>query len=69
MTFELTPSFILALTGMVGSGLGLLLSTCLKSRCSNVNCCYGLIDCDRSVIPPNQLSFVQATGSTLTTST
>lgn len=69
MTFELTPSFILALTGMVGSGLGLLLVTCLKSRCSNVSLCCGFIDCDRVVIPPNELSFVQATGSTLTTST
>ena len=68
MAFELTPSFIITITGMVGAGLGLLLVTCLKSRCSNVSFCCGLIDCTRVVIPPSELGFVQATGSTITTS-
>tara|TARA_R110000823_G_scaffold259789_3_gene380844 strand:- start:985 stop:1191 length:207 start_codon:yes stop_codon:yes gene_type:complete len=68
MAFELTPSFIITLTGMVGAGLGLLLVTCLKSRCSNVQFCWGLIDCQRQVIPANELGLVNiATGSTLTT--
>jgi|TARA_R110000823_G_scaffold76306_3_gene174234 hypothetical protein len=67
MSFELTPSFILAITGMVGSGLGLLLITCLKSRCSEVSFCWGLINCTRVVIPPSELAFVQSTGSTIAT--
>ena len=28
----------------------LLLKYCISSRCRNIECCYGLVKCDRSVL-------------------
>lgn len=49
-------TFILALTGLIGGGIGYLLVFCLKSRCREIECCC--IKCIRDVIPATQLESV-----------
>tara|TARA_R110000822_G_scaffold83948_1_gene197366 strand:- start:112 stop:318 length:207 start_codon:yes stop_codon:yes gene_type:complete len=64
MGFEITSSFLITMTGLIGSGLGLLLMACLKSRCINVTCCWGMLNFDRIPIPMEPIN-LQPTGSTL----
>lgn len=67
MAFEVTSTFLITMTGMIGAGLSLLLMACLKSRCINVNCCWGCLNFDRVPIPSLELGLgIQQTGSTLT---
>lgn len=49
-------TFILALVGLCGGGIGYLLVFCLKSRCHIIECCC--IKCERDVIPPADLQNV-----------
>lgn len=49
--------FILTLTGMIGGGISYLLLFCLKSRCTNVECCC--MKCVRTPIPVAELNGVQ----------
>jgi len=45
---EKHEAFILTIVGVASGTLGLLLSTCLKSRCKKIKGCG--IDCDRHVV-------------------
>jgi hypothetical protein len=42
-------SFWITLGGALFAFLGLTLRICLKSRCNNVNLCYGLISIQRDI--------------------
>jgi hypothetical protein len=41
--------FYLSLGTLACGGIGLLIKTCYKIKCSNVNCCYGLISFTRDI--------------------
>lgn len=41
--------FLLAFTASCFTFMGLVLRACLKSRCTNISCCFGLWNCDRAV--------------------
>ena len=38
---------IVALVSVIGISLSGILSTLFTSRCKNINCCWGCIDCER----------------------
>ena len=42
-------TFWLSLAGVVAGMFGLIITTINKSKCSNVNCCCGLISCVRDI--------------------
>jgi len=44
----INATFILTMTGMIGTGIGVLLTYFLKSRCTQVKCCC--IECRRQPI-------------------
>ena len=46
---ENNQAFLLTVIGIGGSGLTVLLSYCLKSRCQKIKVCYGLFSCDRDI--------------------
>lgn len=41
--------FFVTVISIIGGGLGLSLKFCLKSKCDNINCCWGLIKIHRNV--------------------
>jgi hypothetical protein len=43
-------TFLLTIIGIGSSALTMLFAYFLKSRCKKVNCCYGLLICDRNPI-------------------
>ncbi len=43
--------FLLTLVGLVGTGAGVLLAYCLKSRCTKISCCG--LKCERKPIELN----------------
>jgi hypothetical protein len=45
---ETHESFVITLTGLLGTGFGVLLSYFLKSRCEEINCCF--LYCKRKVL-------------------
>ena len=47
---ESHETFILTIIGIGGSGLGVLFAYFLKSRCRKISVCYGLFNCDRTVL-------------------
>ena len=55
----ISEGFILAIIGSFSACVALIFKFILKSRCSNINLCCGLIDCKREVIPPANLSDVE----------
>ena len=60
---EKHESFVLTIVGLAGTGIGVLLSYCLNSRCKNIKA--GCISCDRDVLPPDNLvGDVEATSNT-----
>jgi len=44
----INATFILTMTGMIGTGIGVLLTYFLKSRCTMVKCCC--LECKRQPI-------------------
>lgn len=44
-----SESFYITVVGVLTTFLGLMIRYCLKSKCSNVNLCYGLININRDV--------------------
>ena len=60
---EKHESFVLTIVGLAGTGIGVLLSYFLNSRCKNIKTCC--ISCDRDVLPPDNLvGDVETTSST-----
>ena len=51
--------FILSLFAAMTACVGGLTAYMLKSRCSSIRCCCGLLDCQRDVIPPAELRQVE----------
>jgi hypothetical protein len=49
----------LAIIGSFSACIALIFKFILKSRCSNIKLCCGLIDCKREVIPPANLNDVE----------
>lgn len=43
-------TFILSLVALLGSGATVILTYFLKSRCSTIKLCCGMIECNRQVI-------------------
>lgn len=56
----INATFILTMTGMIGTGFGVLLTYFLKSRCSKIKCCC--VECERDTIPlqPSQIEIQSA---------
>lgn len=46
---EKHSTFVVTSLSLVGAGLGVLLTFCLKSRCSKIKCCG--LECQRQPIP------------------
>jgi len=44
----INATFIITMTGMIGTGLAVLLTYFLKSRCSKIKCCC--LECERDTI-------------------
>ena len=55
----INATFILTMTGMIGTGIGVLLTYFLKSRCTMVKCCC--MECTRQPIDlqPSSIEIVQ----------
>jgi len=49
------------MVGLVGGGIGYLLMFCLKSRCTNIECCC--LKCQRTPIPTAHLASVDIRNS------
>jgi len=46
---KLSGTFWLSLAGILAGVLGIIISAINKSKCSNIDCCCGLIRCVREV--------------------
>ena len=44
---KLSEPVLIILIGAVGTAVGLIIRYALKSKCSTVNCCFGLIHVER----------------------
>ena len=60
----LNGTFILSLLTLVGGGGMACLKYFLKSRCTSIKCCC--MECQRDVIPPDNLNEVSLSGTTRT---
>ena len=49
---EKNETFLLTMVGSVSALIGVLLSHCIKSRCSNIK--LGCLSCSRVPLPPSQ---------------
>jgi len=58
-TLPISEGFILAIIGSASACVAFILKFILKSRCSNISLCCGLIDCKREPIPANSLNDVE----------
>jgi len=57
----LDDTFLISMVGLVGGGIGYLLMFCLKSRCTNIECCC--LKCQRTPIPTAHLASVDIRNS------
>lgn len=48
LSMGINSTFILTMTGMIGTGIGVLLSYFLKSRCTLIKCCC--FECQRAPV-------------------
>ena len=55
----ISEGFILAIIGSFSACIALIFKFILKSRCSNIKLCCGLIDCKREVIPPASINDIE----------
>ncbi len=60
--FPMESSFLLALFGMCGSGIIVILNYFLRSRCTEVSCCG--IHCTRSVLSEEAVVEMERGGRT-----
>jgi hypothetical protein len=52
---ERNSTFLLTLFGMVGGCMGSMMVYFLKSRCSEIKCCWGGISCIRQPLPVDMI--------------
>jgi hypothetical protein len=52
---ERNSTFLLTLCGMVGGCMGSMMVYFLKSRCSEIKCCWGGISCIRTPLPADMI--------------
>lgn len=50
-----SESFILGLVASFGALIGIVFGAIRKSRCSNINCCWGLYTCQREVLTHDEI--------------
>lgn len=58
---QLNGSFILTFMAVLTGCTSGLFVYVLKSRCSNIKCCWGLLSCIREPIPATDLDNIQIT--------
>lgn len=51
-----SESFILGLIASVGALVGVIFSAFRKSRCTNIDCCWGMYKCNREVLTQEELA-------------
>jgi hypothetical protein len=56
LLIEENGAWLLTFFGIIGGCLSALTVYFLKSRCSKIKLCFGLIDCEREVIPADQIN-------------
>ena len=56
LLIEENGAWLLTFFGIIGGCLSGMTIYFLKSRCSKIKVCYGLIDCEREVIPADQIN-------------
>ena len=52
---SLSESFILGLIASLGGLISLIFASMRKSRCEDINCCWGLFTCGRKVLTADEL--------------
>ena len=55
---EKHEGWTITMVGFVGTGLGVLLSFFLRSRCTKIRCCG--LSCDRTPLTADELSAIEA---------
>jgi len=51
----LSESFILGLIASLGGLISLIFASMRKSRCGDINCCWGLFSCKREILTSEEL--------------
>jgi hypothetical protein len=51
-----SESFILGLIASLGAFVGMIFGAFRKSRCSNIDCCWGMYKCNREVLTNDELA-------------
>jgi hypothetical protein len=59
-----SESFILGLIASMGALVGIIFSAFRKSRCSNIECCFGMFKCRREVLTTEELALEPPTPTT-----
>ena len=55
---EKNGAFILTFAGVITGCISGLFVYVLKSRCTNIQCCWGGFNCTREVVPPAQFATI-----------
>jgi len=50
-----SESFILGLIASLGAFVGMVFTAFRKSRCNDINCCWGMYKCSRQVLTEEEL--------------
>ncbi len=59
-----SESFILTLIASCGALVGIIFSAFRKSRCTNIECFFGMFKCRRDVLTPEELALEPPTPTT-----
>ncbi len=51
-----SESFILGLIASLGAFVGMIFAAFRKSRCTNIDCCWGMYKCNREVLTKDELA-------------
>ena len=51
----MTGAELVALIAVIGTTLSGILTTLFHSRCSKIRCCGDCVNCDREVLPPEEV--------------
>jgi len=52
---ERNGGFLITILGILGAGCSAMMVYFLKSRCSNINICWGCLSCIREPLPVNMV--------------
>ena len=62
---EENQTFLLTVIGLGGSGFGVLMAYCLKSRCKKIKFCCGLLSFNRSVTDTSIVETIETSESSI----